>query len=96
MDRLSHVLPKVLQKRGLMHHAGSALLTHRAKQWLDEKLPLLRAFVRIRKLQDGVLIIGCSHSAALQECQCKTHELLQFLKVECPFEAVAEVRLVRE
>lgn len=96
MDKLSLVLPKVLRKRGLTRHAHGALIAHRAKHWLDERLPRLRTFVRVARMQDGVLFLSCSHSVALQECQGAADELLQFLHVECPFEPIKDIRVVRD
>lgn len=96
MDKLSLVLPKVLQKRGLAKHANGALVAHRAKDWLGKKLPQLETFVKVARIQDGVLFLSCSHSVALQECQGSVAELLQYLRVECPFEPILDVRVVRD
>lgn len=96
MDKLSLVLPKVLQRRGLAKHANGALVAHRAKSWLDARLPQMETFVRVEKFKDGTLFLACSHSVALQECQGSTAELLQFLQLECPFEPVLDIRVIRD
>lgn len=96
MDKLSLVLPRVLQKRGLAKHANGALVAHRAAEWVRERLPQLSSFVRVARLKDGVLVLSCSHSVAMQECQGITADLLQFLRLECPFEPIADVRVVRD
>lgn len=96
MDKLSSVLPTVLHRRGIEKHATGALLVHRAKAWMTERLPHLEAFVRVLKVQDGVMHISCGHSVALQECQCVSAELLKYLRLECPFGNVNDVRISRE
>ena len=96
MDKISFVLPKVLQRRGLAKHANGALVAHRTKHWLDEHLPQMEAFVRVARIQDGVIFLSCTHSVALQECQGAAAELLQFIRIECPFEPILDVRVVRD
>jgi hypothetical protein len=96
MDRISLVLPKVLHRRGIEKHASSALTVHRAKNWLTEKLPHLSEFVSVAKVQDGTLFIHCSHSVAMQECQCAVTDMLQFLRAECPFSGIKDIRIVRD
>lgn len=96
MDKLSLVLPKVLNRRGLAKHANGALVAHRAKGWIDERLPQLESFVRVEKFKDGTLFLSCSHSVALQECQGSVADLLQFLQLECPFEPILDIRVVRD
>jgi hypothetical protein len=95
MDKLSSVLPKMLRKRGIEGHAMSSLAVHRAMQWMNERLPALQNFIEVKSVQDGVLYIECAHSVAMQECQCATADLLGFLRLECPFSAIKDIRIVR-
>lgn len=96
MDKLSLVLPKVLRKRGLGTHAYGALAAYHARQWMDGRLPELRDAIRVLRLKDGVLHFSCTHSVAVQECQGVSEELLQFLRVECPFERITDIRVLRD
>lgn len=96
MDRLSKILPSVLGKRGLKAHADAALILHRAKEWLGERLPELKDSVSPHALQkDGTLLIACLHSAAAQECLSALPHLKIFLREECGFLPVRSIRLVR-
>ncbi|ALM09801.1 MAG TPA: hypothetical protein DEB30_03925 [Candidatus Peribacter riflensis] len=96
MDRLSHILPAVLQKRGLTQHADAALVLHRASAWLSEHLPAHRTILTPRALQeDGTLLIECDQSSAAQECLAALPHLKIFLREECGFLPVRTIRLVR-
>lgn len=95
MDKLSSVLPKVLHKRGIEKHATGALVVHRAKIWIVEHLAHLQTMMMVTKLQDGVLHISCTHSVAIQECQGSIGELMQYLRTECPFAGIKDIRVVR-
>lgn len=96
MDKLSTVLPTVLNRRGIQKHATGALVVYTAKNWMTERLPHLSGFMEVLKLQEGVLHISCGHSVALQECQCVSAELLAYLRLECPFAGVTDARIVRQ
>lgn len=96
MDRVSLFLPNVLRKRGLADHAAGALATYVAKQWVEKNHPHLLSFISIPKMENGVLSIACTHSIALQEFQACTADLLAYLRLECPFGGVREIRTVRE
>ena len=95
MDGVFSILNRVLKSKGLDTHASSALVVHRAQAWLQSALPppLLSA-VTCTQLQNGVLIIECSHSTALQECAGLKHSLYQYLRQECAFAHVSDI-LVR-
>lgn len=95
MDRAFSLLPGVLNRRGLKDHAQSALAVHKAKQWLDERLPSCKGEVRISKVADGVLYLECTHSIVLQECAGIVPEMKDFLAKECAFLPVSEVRITR-
>ncbi len=95
MDRLIEVLPKVLRKRGLNDHAEGALIVLRAQRWLEERFPSLKESIRVQKYKEHVLHILCTHSIALQECQASIDDLKEFLRKDCAFTAVSDVRLGR-
>ena len=95
MDRAFHVLPGVLSKRGLKDHAHGALLVYRAQKWLCDRLPLLSKVLHVQKVQNGTLVVTCTHSVAVQECQSVSPELLHFLKEECAFAPVSDIRITR-
>lgn len=96
MDRLSKILPSVLGKRGLKAEADAALVLHRAKEWLRERLPQLKASITPSTLQeDGTLLIACLHSSAAQECLAALPHLKIFLREECGFLPVRSIRLIR-
>lgn len=95
MERLFHLLPKALNKRGLQEHAQSALLIHRTQQWLEKRFPVTAPNIHTRHIKDGVLTVACDHAIALQECQASLGDLMENLKTECPFVRIREVRFVR-
>lgn len=95
MDRLFSVLPKVLRKRGLNEHAEGALVVLRAQRWLEERFPALLDGIRVQKYQEHVLHIHCSHSIALQECQGAIPDLQDFLRKDCAFTAISDIRVSR-
>ncbi len=96
MDRLSLVLPKVLQARGLTQHAQGAFVTHAAKKWIEKNMPHIVTFVGAMKTAETTLIISCTHSIALQECQAQSVQLLEYLRLECPFGGINAIRYTRE
>jgi len=95
MYSIRSVLPQVLRKRGLMRHAEASRLTFVAERWLAATLPALRGALAVERVQDGTLMIGCSHSIAAQECQFVVPALLTHLQRECGAQALTEVRVVR-
>ncbi len=95
MDRVSHVLPSVLQKRGLGQHAEAALVAHQAREWLKERFPSVHTFLTVKRLRDAQLTIIGSHSIALQECQGAVEDLLSYLQKTCPQTKVTDIRLER-
>lgn len=95
MDHIFKLLPGVLQKRGLREHAVSALVVHRARSWIAERLPSVCSYLEVLKINDGTLFIACRHSIAAQECQAVLSDLCSFLQQECPFAVIRDVRLAR-
>ena len=94
MDHISHVLPRVLQKRGIAEHAQAALVVHRASTFLKEHLPEFSAHVRVTHVRDGVLTIECDHPIAAQECHAAIPSLHAFLQ-ESGGTTVKDIRLSR-
>lgn len=95
MDRVSSLLSRVLHKRGIEAHAQSALIVHRAQQWLHERSPALRTGAKATRVKDGALIVTCMHSIALQECNDSATDLIAYLKENCPSGAVSVVQATR-
>ncbi len=96
MDKVSSLLTAVLNRRGLASHAGSALVVHRCEQWINDRMPTIAPFVRVRSLQDGTLVIACAHAIAQQECQTASADLIADLAKNEPFIRISSVRTVRE
>jgi hypothetical protein len=96
MDHIFSVLPKVLRKRGLQEHAEGALVVHRAQQWLHERLPHLATVISVRNVKENVLHIVCIHSIAVQECQNAIPDLQDYLRSNCAFAGILEVRVGRQ
>jgi hypothetical protein len=95
MDQLSSLLTKAFAKRGLGVAAHASHVVFRSQQWLEERLPALRANLKVQKFQDGTLHIVCTHSIAAQECYPLFPDLQDFLKTECRFNDIKDVRLTR-
>ncbi len=96
VDKVSSLLTAVLNRRGLADHAGSALIVHRCEQWIKERMPAIFPFVQVRFVQDGTLVIACSHAIAQQECQTASADLIADLSRNEPFIRISSVRTVRE
>lgn len=96
MDRISKILPGVLQAKGLKQHADAALVLHLTRAWITEHLPKIFTSVSPQALrEDGTLVVECDHSAAAQECLSALPHLKVFLREECGFLPVRSIRLVR-
>lgn len=95
MDQLSRILPGVLRKRGLLAHASTALVTHKAQSWLQEKLPEMATYLQVARLKDGTLTILAQHAVAAQECQVLLEPLRTYLAQECPKERIESIRIQR-
>ncbi|MDB4977933.1 MAG: hypothetical protein JWM56_119 [Candidatus Peribacteria bacterium] len=77
MDRISSLLPKVLQKRGLQAQATASHIVHIAQEWLRQALPQFSADLHVERYSDATLYISAAHSIAAQECQ----QVLPLLKI---------------
>lgn len=84
MDALRHILPKVLEKRGLKGAAEAARCLTLADAWLKRRLPELALAMpwQVQHLKDGVLQIAVTHAMAGQEIALATPDLQAYLWAE--------------
>jgi|GEM_PF-868972 hypothetical protein len=75
MDKISHLIPRVLGKRGLKGEASASYITYIATNWIERTLPTFKHNLEVTKLQDGRLVIESSHPIASQELSLKIEEL---------------------
>ncbi len=95
MDRISTLLPKVLEKRGLQKHAEASFIVQQAQAWLADRLPAFVHDLRASSFKDGSLLVSCAHSIAAQECNQVAEELAAYLRSECGAKKLEGVRCVR-
>ncbi len=95
MDRLSSVLPKILQRRGLKQLADASTLILRANEWIAAHMGMQAAVIGARTFADGTLFIEAENGIALSEMSRKADALLTFLKTKIPEIAVQSVRCTR-
>lgn len=95
MESVFSILPKVLSRRGLQTSAHASHVVHRAQEWLEGRLPQLRAAVKVEKFDEGTLFVACMHSIAAQECYPLFADLQDFLQRECRFNDIKSIRLHR-
>lgn len=79
MDKISSLIPKVLNKRGLKDEAQASYVVFLATEWIAEQLPALAEQVQVESMRDGVLSIETSHSAVSQEIAVQKEALLAHL-----------------
>lgn len=75
MDRISHLIPRVLGKRGLKGEASASYITYIAMQWIERNLPSHMKNLSVSKLRDNTLIIESHHPIASQELSQVSEEL---------------------
>jgi|CXWL01.1.fsa_nt_gi hypothetical protein len=95
MDHIFTVLPGVLRKRGLQDHAEGALVVVRAQRWIIARLPHMQDVIHVQKFHENTLHIVCTHSIAVQECQCIMEDLNKYLRSECSFLPIFQIRIGR-
>lgn len=95
MERLSHILPEVLRKRGFQDSALVALRMGIAQRWLEQEFPQSAGLVTPFRLEHGILDIGTADEHILSECESRSHELLAFMKKESPGPGIESVRFLR-
>ncbi len=96
IDRVSSLITGALAKRGLAEHAMASLALHRINGWIAGAFASKNPPAKAERIAEGVLTIGCSHSVVLQEMQVRLPELRAFIAAECPFAAIADIRLSRD
>ncbi len=79
MDKLSHLLQRVLHRRGIHGEASAAHVVYLANRWINTKLPEISASVHAVSLQNGVLTVECEHSIAAQEMQNVSETMQDYL-----------------
>ena len=80
MERISFLLPKVLQKRGLKDEVDASHIVHIANVWLKENGAPEDASAM--KYQNRVLVIEVSTPVSAQECHGLSSDLLQILRTK--------------
>lgn len=96
MDHIAALLPKVLHKRGLQEHAKAAQVCWLAKNWVQENLSPVAAYLEVTKYTNGELFIATQNSIAAQECRQASTALLEHLHKECAHLSLANIRITRE
>ena len=94
MDRISFLLPKVLEKRGMKNEADASLLVHTANIWLSEHSAPEDAEATIFK--EDALMIECSSAASSQDCHALSEDLLSYLRQSFPHIPLKRIVLLRE
>jgi hypothetical protein len=95
MERISHLLPKVLKRRGLHEHAVAAYTVRTAQQWIDQELPNFQGELAVRSLKDSALLIDASNSIAAQECYARSDDLLAHIRGVHPEVHIERMHLSR-
>ena len=95
MDRIGHILPRVLKKRGLHHHAVASSAVEFTQIWVSDNLPKFSGDLRAQVLKDTVVIIHADSSIAAQECHLAMEPLLSALQGKYGKQTVSGCRIVR-
>lgn len=94
MDKLSHLIPKVLQKRGLKDQANASYAIHLANTWMQQNLPALSENMHATSLSGGIVYISVNDATSEQELTKVSAELKQYLnRIEDI--SVLEIRILR-
>ena len=94
MERVSSLLPRVLNKRGLKKHADASLVLLHVHGWIKKNMSEYAPQLHPRYVKDGVLLISAENSIAAQELQVRKEVLLDELK-EHGTKCVRELRIER-
>ena len=93
MDKISALLPKVLNKRGLRHEADASLVVYTANVWLQTnhapKDAMATTYVR------GELTLTVQNAIAGQECYALHDDLLLALQKKFPVLPIQRIRIHR-
>lgn len=92
MDRVSHLMGKVLKKRGLGVHATAAHVSYIASQWLEQHFPDCSSQITIHSIEHGILHLAVTNAVIEQKLQQEAHTLQEFIQNSTGF-PVVEVRI---
>ena len=79
MDKLSSLIPRVLNKRGLRDEASASHVTYLSMLWIQENLPDCSQYLVVSKHSAAVLHVESDHSIASQELSQVSQALLDYL-----------------
>jgi hypothetical protein len=79
MDKLSHLIPRVLNRRGLKNEASASYVTYLATQWIEENMPEHVQALSVSKKTDTRLCIDSDHPIASQELSLVIEQLKGYL-----------------
>jgi hypothetical protein len=79
MDKLSNLIPRVLNKRGLKDEAGASYVTFLTAQWIEENLPEYTSYLSVSKKSDTTIVIESDHAIASQELSQVKEVLLGYI-----------------
>ena len=94
MDKISQLIPKVLEKKGLKDQASASYAVYLAIDWLHAQSGALGEHCIVTTLKDQVLTIECLHSIAMQEIHQKSDDLLSHLNSFCDI-SVRSISIIR-
>lgn len=94
MDRVSFLLPKVLQKRGLKDEVDASHVVHIANLWLKRHGAPTDAAAT--KYQNGAVIVTVGNSMSAQECHGLSQNLLQELRITFSSLGFEKILILRE
>ena len=94
MDRISDLIPKVLHKKGLQHHAAASHVVFVATQWISQNRPQLKDLYTVQSYCDGELRIDVQNSIAAQELSQITEKLTVHIQEEIGIH-IASIRITR-
>ncbi len=79
MDKVSHLIPKVLQRRGLSDDANASYVVFLANEWIEEHLPQCCDHANVASYSAGAVHIEVDTPAMAEELSMVTKVLLQSL-----------------
>lgn len=93
MERLSHILPGVVRRRGLYQEFSAGLILLEARRWITQSLPQHSPFLSPKSFCDGTLLIEAKNAIALHECSRRSEQMKAWLEQAIP--AVVPIHLIR-
>ncbi len=79
MDRLSHLIPRVLSRRGLKDEAAASYITYLATEWIEDNFPDQFQYLRVAKYEYRKLLVYSANSIASAELSMTSEALLRYL-----------------